>query len=229
MGAQERASIGISKQLLIRLPNYLNYLKTLHKENESLINISAPTIAVALGQNEVQVRKDLSAISRNAGKPKTGFCINELIRDIESFLGYDSVDEAVLAGAGNLGRAFLSYRGFDEFGLKILMAFDKDESIIGQIVSGKPIMSIERLQEFCQRLKVNIGIIAVPEEQAQQVCDQMVNGGILAIWNFAPIHLSVPEHVLVHNENMVASLVKLSNHLAERMAVGDSNRGGSNK
>ena len=90
-------------------------------------------------------------------------------------------------------------------------------------------MSIERLQEFCQRLKVNIGIIAVPEEQAQEVCDQMVNGGILAIWNFAPVHLSVPEHVLVHNENMVASLVKLSNHLAERMADGDSNRGGSNK
>jgi redox-sensing transcriptional repressor len=229
MGIQERTSVGISKQLLIRLPNYLNYLKTLRKENESLINISAPTIAVALGQNEVQVRKDLSAISRSAGKPKTGFCIKELIRDIESFLGYDSVDEAVLAGAGNLGRAFLSYRGFDEFGLKILMAFDKDEAVIGQIVSGKPIMSIERLQEYCQRLKVNIGIITVPEEQAQEVCDQMVNGGILAIWNFAPVHLSVPEHVLVHNENMVASLVKLSNHLAERMADGDSNRGGSNK
>ncbi|PKM85637.1 MAG: redox-sensing transcriptional repressor Rex [Firmicutes bacterium HGW-Firmicutes-11] len=229
MGAQERASIGISKQLLIRLPNYLNYLKTLRKENESLINISAPTIAAALGQNEVQVRKDLAAVSSSAGKPKTGFCIKELIHDIESFLGYDSVDEAVLAGAGNLGRAFLSYKGFDDFGLKILMAFDKDEKVVGQIIAGKHIMPIDRLQEFCQRLKVNIGIITVPAEQAQEVCDQMVRGGILAIWNFAPIHLSVPDHVLVHNENMVASLAKLSNHLAERMSDEDGIKGGTKK
>ena len=76
---------------------------------------------------------------------------------------------------------------------------------------------------------MNIGIITVPAEQAQEVCDQMVRGGILAIWNFAPIHLSVPDHVLVHNENMVASLAKLSNHLAERMSDEDGIKGGTKK
>lgn len=220
MGNIEKAAAGIPKQLLLRLPNYLNYLKTLHKEQPDLANISAPVIAVALGQNEVQVRKDLSFISSTAGRPKTGFAVCDLIRDIERVLGYDSVTEAVLVGVGHLGRAFLAYKGFDDYGLRILMAFDRDALLDGGTVAGKRVMGMDRLQDFCQRVKVHIGIITVPADAAQEVCDQLVQAGVLAIWNFAPVHLSVPDHVLVQNENMVASLARLSAHLAKRLGEG---------
>ena len=66
---------------------------------------------------------------------------------------------------------------------------------------------------MCRRMKVHIGIITVPAAQAQIVCDQLVAGGVLAIWNFAPVHLSVPDHILVQNENLAASLAVLSKHL----------------
>ena len=89
---------GISRQALLRLPNYLNYLKKL--QSEGVQTVSAPKIAAALGQNEVQVRKDIAFVSSCAGKPKTGFDTTQLVRDLESFLGYDNVNEAVLVGAG---------------------------------------------------------------------------------------------------------------------------------
>ena len=109
---------GISRQALLRLPNYLNYLKKL--QSEGVQTVSAPKIAAALGQNEVQVRKDIAFVSSCAGKPKTGFDTTQLVRDLESFLGYDNVNEAVLVGAGQLGRALLHYKGFAEYGVHIV-------------------------------------------------------------------------------------------------------------
>jgi len=105
----------ISRQALGRMPYYLGYLKKL--EASAIQNVSAPTVAAALGLNEVQVRKDLAAVSHTAGKPRTGFVVAELVRDIEHFLGYDDVNNAVLIGAGALGRALLSYKGFSGYGL----------------------------------------------------------------------------------------------------------------
>ncbi|GAB1477037.1 redox-sensing transcriptional repressor Rex [Bacillota bacterium] len=214
MSNKNRNSYAISKQLLQRLPQYLNYLNEYAGEKGF---ISAPVIASAMKLNEVQVRKDLASVSSSGGKPKTGFAVDQLIRDIERFLGYDNVNEAVIAGVGRLGSALLSYRAFGDYGLKILMGFDTNEELIGTDVAGKQILSIDRMADVCRRLKIHIGIIAVPAPAAQEVCDQMVEGGILAIWNFAPVHLKVPDHVVVQNENMVTSLVLLSKHLAEKL------------
>ena len=207
----------ISKHLLRRLPNYLNYLSTTCKG--TMQNVSAPTIAKKLGLNEVQVRKDLATVSRSGGRPRTGFDVDELIKDIEAFLGYDNIDEAILVGAGNLGKALLQYKGFDNYGLKIVAAFDNDEAVIGSKIGGKQVLPVDKLQDFCRRSKIHIGIITVPAEHAKSVCNEMVNGGILAIWNFAPEHLDVPDHVLVQNENMVVSLVTLSKHLSEKITT----------
>lgn len=207
----------ISKHLLRRLPNYLNYLSTTCKG--AMQNVSAPTIAKKLGLNEVQVRKDLATVSRSGGRPRTGFDVDELIKDIEAFLGYDNIDEAILVGAGNLGKALLQYKGFDNYGLKIVAAFDNDEAVIGSKIGGKQVLPVDKLQDFCRRSKIHIGIITVPAEHAKSVCNEMVNGGILAIWNFAPEHLDVPDHVLVQNENMVVSLVTLSKHLSEKITT----------
>lgn len=207
--------ISMSTQALRRMPYYLHYLKQLR--NEGVDVIASPTIASDLSLNEVQVRKDFAAISSNKGKPKSGFIIQDLIYNMELLLGYHNVKDAVLVGAGSLGKALLSYKGFEYLGMNIVTAFDNNEAIIGTELSGKKILSVEKISSVCRRLNVHIGIITVPASQAQTVCDQLVAGGILAIWNFAPIHLMVPNEIMVQNENMAASLAILSKHLHDKI------------
>ena len=204
----------ISRATLKRLPTYLSYLKALPAEASA--NISATELAAGLHMGEVQVRKDLALVS-DGGRPKIGYNREHLIADIENFLGYGNSNDAVLIGAGKLGRALLGYGGFAEYGLNIVAAFDANDTLIGTTNGGKPIMHLSRLGEVCQRYKIKIGIITVPAEYAQGVCDLLIENGILAIWNFAPKHLNVPDGILVQNENMAASLALLCKHLNERM------------
>ena len=207
---------GISKQALLRLPYYLNYLKLLQKEGTTVV--SAPKIAAALALNEVQVRKDIALVSSCAGKPKTGFQVDLLIHDLESFFVYDNVDEAVLIGAGQLGRSLLGYKGFAGYGLQIVAAFDRDPTLFDLRFDGEQrIFPMEKLEDLCRRLRVHIGIICVPPKSAQDVCDRLVACGIRAVWNFAPTHLTVPDGVLLQNENMASSLAVLSAHLKQSM------------
>lgn len=195
----------ISKSVLKRLPGYLAYLKGLDVQY-----ISATAIANALNMGEVQVRKDLAAVS-DGGRPKVGYQRISLMQDIRSFLGYDNTTDAILIGAGKLGQALLGYSGFDAYGLNILAAFDLQPAT--DSAEGKPILPIFALEEFCKTNQVLMGIITVPTPAAQQVCDQLIACGIKAIWNFAPVHLEVPPHILVQNENMATSLAVLSMHL----------------
>ncbi len=199
----------ISKAVLKRLPSYLSYLKN-NQEGASAY-ISATALANALGMGEVQVRKDLALVSAG-GRPKIGYPRDRLIDDIEQFLGYDNTTDAVLIGAGKLGQALLCYTGFEAYGLNVLAAFDTNSNTCGT-VDGKPIYPMEQLQSFCKSHKVLMGIITVPIQFAQQVCDQLIACGIKAIWNFAPTHLEVPENILVQQENMATSLAVLSMHL----------------
>ncbi|MGE4484718.1 MAG: redox-sensing transcriptional repressor Rex [Oscillospiraceae bacterium] len=207
--------MSISIQALQRMPYYLQYLKKLQINGVTII--AAPAIAETLDLNEVQVRKDFASVSTTKGKPKAGFSVSELIENIEILLGYRNVSDAVLVGAGSLGRALLSYQGFDSSSMHIVAAFDINESIIGCEINGKKVLHVSELDELCSRLKIHIGIITVPAEKAQEVCDRLVSGGILAIWNFAPIHLTAPKNILIKNENMAASLALLSKHLQERI------------
>ena len=218
MTNSEKQPSTVSLSTLRRLPYYVRYLKSLDQESGG--SISAPAIARELRLNEVSVRKDLAAISTRHGKPKTGFDVTELIDDLEEYLGYKNVNEAVLVGAGQLGKALLSYRGFDNYGLRIVVAFDRDASVVGSEIGGKLVLPVSKMQGLCEWMGIHIGIITVPAEGAQQVCDEMVAGGILAIWNFAPVHLTVPGHILVQDENMAASLAVLSKHLMEKIKKG---------
>lgn len=203
----------ISKSVLKRLPGYVSYLKSMPDTGSPYI--SATALANALGMGEVQVRKDLAMVS-DGGRPKIGYLKENLIEDIEQFLGYDNTTDAVMIGAGKLGQALLDYVGFEEYGLNILAAFDiapksdfTDE--------GKPILHIDKLESFCKSHKVLMGIITVPAKHAQEVCDSLIRFGIKAIWNFAPVHLEVPGNILVQNENMATSLAVLSMHLQAQM------------
>lgn len=204
---------GISKSVLKRLPVYLSFLKNLPQDGSPYI--SATTMANALGMGDVQVRKDLAMVS-DGGRPKVGYFREDLIDDIEQFLGYDNTNNCVLIGAGKLGQALLGYSGFDAYGLNIMAAFDANPA--GKAADcGKPVLPMDKLGEFCRSNKVAMGIITVPAQHAQQVCDRLIGAGIKAIWNFAPTHLDVPENILVQNENMATSLAVLSMHLQAQM------------
>lgn len=199
----------ISRQTLQRLPVYLNYLKGLQEKSGY---ISASTIASALNLNDVQVRKDLAMIT-SSGRPKIGYPILDLIDDLEVYLGYRDVSSAVLVGAGHLGKALLNYSGFKTYGLEILAAFDTNEAVVDR---GKgSIKHLNELSEFCRQNNPRIGIITVPARAAQKVCNLLIDCGIKAIWNFAPVHLSVPNNVVVANENMAINLALISHYLRQ--------------
>lgn len=199
----------VPKATLGRLPAYLKLLKGLSLEE--FPNISATAIAKELGLGEVQVRKDLSAVS-GAGKPKTGYATEALIKSIERCLGYDRLTLAVLVGAGKLGRALLQYDEFERYGVTIAAAFDCNEQVI-KLNSTKDILPVSRFDSFCKEHKIRIGIITVGEGSAQAVCDMMVKNGISAIWNFAPCKLNVPDGVLLRQENLALSLAHLNNQI----------------
>ena len=179
----------ISKSVLKRLPGYLSYLKSLPEGTATYI--SATALANALGMGEVQVRKDLAMVS-DGGRPKIGYLRERLMEDISQFLGYDNTTDAILVGAGKLGQALMGYSGFEEYGLNILAGFDAKPTV-KKTDEGKPIYPMEKMESFCAANQVLMGIITVPAEFAQSVCDQLIKSGIKAIWNFAPVHLDVPQ------------------------------------
>lgn len=199
----------VSKSVLKRLPGYLAYLKSL--PDDAPENISATALAMALGMGEVQVRKDLALVS-DGGRPKVGYRRDRLIDDIEQFLGYDNTTDAVLIGAGKLGLALMGYIGFEEYGLNILAAFDVKPAV-DRTEDGQPVYPMSELDRFCRMHKVLLGIITVPAAAAQEAADRLIAVGVKAIWNFAPVHLDVPEGILVQHENMATSLAVLSVHL----------------
>ena len=201
----------ISKATLGRLPSYLEFLRNLPPDKVPYI--SATTIAKHLGLGDVQVRKDLAAVS-GAGKPKLGYVTAELVEKLENCLGCNRLTSAVLVGAGRLGRALLQYDEFEKYGVKISAAFDSNERAIS-LGSKTEILPMNQFEYFCKTQNIKLGIITVGEGSAQAVCDQMVKSGITAIWNFAPCKLNVPVGILLQNENLALSLAHLNNQLCK--------------
>ena len=206
----------IPQPSLARLPQYHHYLVDL--EARGITRISCSQIGGDLGYIPVQVRKDLQ-YTGIIGKPKTGYSVPELIRSIETFLGWNNINEAFLVGAGNLGTALLGHERFSKFGLRIVAAFDTAPEKIGLWIHEKAVLSLDQLSDLAQRMSVHLGIITTPAEAAQAVADEMVKGGIQAIWNFAPVKLRVPENIIVHNEDLYSTLASLSWKLARRFNV----------
>ena len=203
----------ISSNTKNRLPFYLEYLNKIYSEGQ--VNVSSSGIASALNLGEVQVRKDIASVS-SSGRPKVGYDVAKLIKDLEDFLGYGDLDDAVIFGAGKLGRALLDYPGFNDCGLNIVGAFDTDISKQGVSESGKIVSDISTFEEFNKKHQVKIGILCVPDECAQEVCNLMIKNGIKAILTFSQAHLELPEDIIVKNENLAYSLALLSIELKSK-------------
>lgn len=196
----------ISRATFGRIPLYLSYLRTLDDETAT---ISATTLAGKVGLGEVQVRKDLGAIS-GAGRPKVGCAVRELIKSLEARLGSSGNTNVVVVGAGRLGRALLDYGGFKAYGLNLSAAFDIAVEQAQESACGKPILPMRDLEAYCTRHDIRIAILTVPADCAQTVCDRLLRNGVRAFWCFAPCTLSVPPEVTVKYENMALSLAYLN-------------------
>ena len=210
------ANVKVQKLPTIRrLPTYLYKLSEMRKAGISIV--ATPELARYMNLGEIVIRKDL-AITGVTGQPGVGYKVKELIEAIKSYLNWDNASEAILAGAGSLGSALLGYEGFEEYGLKIIAAFDAAPGKIGTEIHGRSVFSVERLEELVRRLQVRIGIICVPAAFAQEVADAMVAGGIRAIWNFANVSLKVPDEVVVQREVIAGGLAVLSVKMNRRLA-----------
>ena len=207
MAKRQNNSLVIMTSSRSRLPLYYSLLRQL--DQEGVKTVSSATIANYLNINPVLVRKDLASASHVSGMPKRGFEVSPLLSDLKEYLGYDNYDEAFLVGVGNLGHTLLSNKGFEDLGINIVAGFDNNPALIGEKVGDKPVLPMEKMDEFVKRLGIRIGIITVPSDCAQEVCDHMVSCGVRAIWNFSFTMLNVPENVLVKNENLPMSLALL--------------------
>jgi redox-sensing transcriptional repressor len=216
----------VPEPTLRRLPLYHRCLKELQLSGREFA--SCTDIGLDLDLDPTQVRKDLEAAGIE-GRPRVGYTVAGVISGLEQFLGWENANEAFLVGAGSMGSALLGYKKFEDCGLKIVAAFDDDRNKIGTQIHGKHVLALEKLANLAGRMHIQIGIITVPAPAAQSVADLMVRGGIRAIWNFAPVRLRVPEHVIVHNEDLYCSLASLSQKLLKALLAGGPKPAPANK
>ena len=170
--------------------------------------------AALLGVDETLVRKDMASVGI-VGKPRVGYSTGQIISTLESTLGLSQHTDAVLIGCGGIGSALLRYSGFRKYGLRIAAAFDADFAKVNQHVGDYVILPMEKCRSVINTFRVEVAILAVPAEVAQETADWLVGRGVKAIWNFAPIHLRVPAGIVVRNENLALGLAELIHSLRQ--------------
>jgi redox-sensing transcriptional repressor len=200
----------VPEPTLRRLPWYLAYAQLILKEGE--LNISSTQIAKNIAVDASMVAKDLSYVQVN-GRTRVGYDVKELVDVLEDFLGFTNSHKAFLFGVGSLGGALMHDNGLEQFGLEVVAGFDVKHELTGTNINKIPIHHLDRFVELQKKTNINIGILTVPVDKAQEVCDVMIAGGIQAIWNFTPFRIRVPENVIVQNTSIYAHLAVMFNRL----------------
>lgn len=200
-----------------RLSTYLRILKT--SAGKRVKTISSGALAAKINSNSAQVRRDLAYFGQ-FGRPGIGYDVEKLKKEITKILGLDRRWRCALVGAGNLGAALFAYRSFYKEGFEIKAIFDNDPAKVGRKWGCRQIEDPSRIPAVVKQRKIEIGIVAVPAEAAQDVTDKLIRSGIKAILNFAPVKLAVPGDVKLRNvdlsielENLAYFLSKLKNRL----------------
>lgn len=214
LGRRTRETAAIPLPAVRRLSLYLRELEAL--ADAERWTVSSRELGEALGLADSQVRKDLTHFGQ-FGHPGIGYRVPELIQRVRKILGTDRVSKVLVVGAGNLGRALSSFRGFKKRGFELVAVFDKDASKVGELTSGPeslPIQSVAEMPRVVKRHGVRIGILAVPADAAQQAAEEMVAAGVRAILNFAPVTLQVGGDIRVASVDLAIHLEQLSFQLA---------------
>lgn len=196
---------------LRRLPWYLAYVSMLHQEGVE--KVSSRRLAEDLAVDASQIAKDLSYI-KIKGKTRIGYDVTELEQALNHFLGFAHRHNAVMFGAGSLGGALMCDSGLSHYGLNIVAGIDIDPNITNTNIHGIPVYGPSELSSLVEQLDIQIGIIAVPVEHAQDVADQLVGAGIKALWNFTPRRIRVKPGIVVSNTSIYSHLAVMYNRLA---------------
>ncbi len=192
---------------LNRLPLYYRYL--LEAKEQRLTVVSSEMLGDAAGVPAAQVRKDLGYLGE-FGRPGIGYDVEEMKRRLSEELGLVVQRDVIVVGAGRLGSAISAYPGFAAYSLRIVALFDNAPGKIGTRVGSLEVLDTADLPSFISKHSIQIAIITVPAVAAQRVAEELVAAGIIAIWNFAPVKLELPSHIVVSNEDLAARLATLS-------------------
>jgi redox-sensing transcriptional repressor len=196
--------------IVSRLPLYLQILKRVQRSGH--LKVSSQELGRMLGITAAQIRKDLSQFG-GFGKQGTGYNVIYLVEQLETILKIDRVWDVILVGIGDLGNALIRYQGFETNGFRIIMAFDNDPAKIGKKTGSLLIQDTARLKEILNGSHIKIAMLTVPASAAQQTAEKLVEAGIGAILNYAPIPLSLPEHVQVQYIDPVVRLQRMTYYL----------------
>ena len=200
----------VPEPTLRRLPWYLSNIKLVKEKGEQYV--SSTQISKEINIDASQIAKDLSYVNIS-GRTRVGYNIDALIEVLESFLGFTNMHKAFLFGVGSLGAALLRDSGLHHFGLEIVAAFDVNPELVGKDLNGIPIFYSDDFEAKMKEYDVNIGVLTVPINIAQEITDKMVDGGIKAVWNFTPFRIRVPENIVVQNTSLYAHLAVMFNRL----------------
>lgn len=195
------------KATVARLSLYLRELETLHRAGQE--TVSSNQLGRALEITDAQVRKDLAYFGQ-FGCPGIGYRVGELRDSLKGLLGTNRTWHLAMIGVGNIGRALLGYRGFQERGFTITALFDRDASVVGKSFRGLQVQDMEKFSEIVRVQKIRLAILAVPVLAAQEVADTICAVGIEGILNFAPIQLKVPKDVAVTSVDLGLQLEQLA-------------------
>lgn len=207
--ASPTGSQGIPEATVARLPVYLRTLYAL--ADRGIATVSSEELASAAGVNSAKLRKDLSHLG-SYGTRGVGYDVEHLVAQVSRELGVSQRCSVVLVGIGNLGRALAGYDGFAARGLAVAALLDSDPTLVGQQVGGLVVRHVDELPAVLSGSDISIGVIATPAGAAQQVCDQLVAAGVTSVLNFAPVLLTVPDHVDLREVDLSVELLVLSFH-----------------
>ncbi len=202
--------IEIPDVVIDRLPVYARALAALERGGREVV--SSQELGSQLGVTPAQIRKDLSYFGR-FGKQGRGYNVRRLLEELHQILGLDRKWTMVVVGVGQLGRAVLSYGGFAPQGFRIVEAFDSDPRVIGQKLDHLVVKPVDEVRQTLAGQSIDIGIVATPAASAQRVIDALVECGVRAILNYAPIAAQVPAHVHVKDIDPVLSLQSMTFYL----------------
>ena len=199
------ANYKISNSVIKRLPRYYRFLGELISNN--VPRISSGSLATKMGVTASQIRQDLNCFG-GFGQQGYGYTVVELYNEIGEILGLDKKYNAIIIGAGNLGRAIATHMAFDKRGFSLIGIFDKKESIAGQLIKGMPVRHISGLDEFCRAHKPTVAVLCIPETEAEMIVKQLLKLGISGFWNFShyDFNLKFPD-VPVENVHLSDSLM----------------------
>lgn len=220
----ERARI--PKPAARRLSLYLRMVQDRIEQDGAADRVSSRELGEVAGVADAQVRKDLASFGAG-GQPGVGYRLHDLHRGLRQALGLQQPWRAVLVGAGNIGRALLAYPRFAQEGFEIVAVLDRGGGVVGRRIAGHVVQSMANLSEVIRRSGAQLGVIAVPPDEAQAVAEALVDAGIRGVMNFAPRALRLPKSVPVVAVDFTEALERLAFEVtASRPGSGRSRSGG---